>query len=125
VKTIQNWYNPCAFANPPAGTVANGVPANGLTDLPHLLYYTGGLSNTIAGPGFERVNMSLFKDFSTFREQKISFRADCFNLLNHPTFANPSNTSLTNAAGTISGDLTLQALTPDARILQLSAKYIF
>jgi hypothetical protein len=125
VKTIQNWYNPCAFANPPAGTVANGVPASGLTDLPHVLYYTGGLSNTIAGPGFERVNMSLFKDFKTFREQKISFRADCFNLLNHPTFANPSNTSLSNTAGTISGDLTLQANTPDARILQLSAKYIF
>jgi hypothetical protein len=69
--------------------------------------------------------MSLFKDFSTFREQKISFRADCFNVLNHPTFANPSTTNLSPTAGLITGDLTLQANTPDARIIQLSAKYVF
>jgi hypothetical protein len=125
VKTVQNWYNPCAFANPPAGTVANGVSANGLGDLPHALYYTGGLSNTIAGPGFQRLNASVFKNFTTFREQYISFRADCFNVFNHPTFANPSTTNLSNTAGLITGDLTLQANTPDARIFQLSAKYVF
>jgi hypothetical protein len=125
VKTVQNWYNPCAFANPPAGTVANGVPATGLADLPHALYYTGGLSNTIAGPGFQRVNASVFKNFTTFREQYISFRADCFNVMNHPTFANPSTTNLSNTGGLITSDLTLQANTPDARIFQLSAKYVF
>jgi hypothetical protein len=125
VRTIQNWYNPCAFANPPVGTVANGVPAKGSSDLTQALYYTGGLSNTIAGPGFQRLNASLFKNFKAFREQSISFRADCFNVLNHPTWANPSTANLSNTAGTISSDLTLQANTPDARIIQLSAKYIF
>lgn len=125
VRTRQNWYNPCAFANPPAGTTANGVPTNGYGDLQHLLYYTGGLSNTIAGPGFQRLNLSLFKDFTTFREQKISFRADSFNVLNHPTFSNPSTANLSPTAGLITTNLTLQANTPDARIFQLSAKYIF
>ena len=125
VKTIANWYNPCAFANPPAGTVANGVPTTGLSDLADALRYTGGLSNIIDGPGFQRLNMSMSKNFATFRTQYISFRADCFNILNHPTFANPATTNLSNTAGTITSDLTLQANTPDARIFQLSAKYIF
>ena len=125
VKTIQNWYNPCAFANPPVGTVANGVPATGLSDLASVLRYTGGLSNVIAGPGFQRLNMSLFKNFTIYHEQYISFRADCFNILNHPTFANPSTTNLTNSAGVITSNLSLQANTPDARIIQLSAKYVF
>lgn len=125
VRDISFRYNPCAFANPPAGTAANGVPTTGLSDLNSVLHYTGGLSNVIDGPGFQRLNLSLFKNFTTIREQYISFRADCFNVLNHPTFANPSTTNLTNAAGTISSDLNLQANTPDARILQLSAKYIF
>ena len=34
--------------------------------------------------------MSLFKTFSTWREQNLQFRADAFNVLNHPTLGQPN-----------------------------------
>jgi hypothetical protein len=69
--------------------------------------------------------MGLGKEFSTWHEQYLQFRADAFNLFNHPTWANPGNTNLSNNAGQITGPLGLQTNVPDARFFQLSAKYVF
>jgi hypothetical protein len=73
----------------------------------------------------------MFKNFKTWREQYIQFRADAFNLFNHPTWGQPStdpNTGsmdLSLASGSITGPQTFQANTPDARFFQLAAKYVF
>ena len=85
----------------------------------------GGRSNTIYGPGYYSVNMSLFKNFTTFREQYLQFRADAFNLLNHPTLANPSTQNNNSNGGQITGPKFFQQNTPDARFLQLYLKYAF
>ena len=69
--------------------------------------------------------MSLFKDFATFRKQYVSFRVDAFNLLNHPTLGNPSNTNNSSNGGQITGPKFFQNNTPDSRFLQISAKYVF
>jgi hypothetical protein len=69
--------------------------------------------------------MSLFKNFVTFREQHLQFRADAFNLLNHPTWGNPSNQGIGPQGGQITGTKFFQNNTPDARFLQLSLKYTF
>jgi hypothetical protein len=129
-RTLANWYNPCAFANPlPGNTIPNTgstlTTATYVTSTAQAMVLLGGRSNTIAGPGYERVNMSLFKNFTTWHEQYVSFRADVFNLFNHPSRANPSNTSNGNTGGNITGPLTLQSNVPDARIFQISAKYEF
>jgi hypothetical protein len=122
-RNRTHWFNPCAFANPLAGnsfaktTIISGE-ANALP-------YLGGRSNLIYGPGYNRVNMSLFKRFSTFREQYLEFRADVFNLLNHPTLANPSLQGINSTGGQITSSKTLQSYAPDARFFQLSAKYSF
>jgi len=55
----------------------------------------------------------------------VEFRADAFNLFNHPTWANPSQTAINANAGLIASPLNLQANVPDARFFQLSAKYLF
>jgi hypothetical protein len=121
-RNRTNWYNPCAFSNPLAGNaVAKGTFITGQAALPYL----GGRSNLIYGPGYNRLNVSLFKRFSTFREQYFEFRADAFNLLNHPTLANPSIQSDNSNGGQISGPKALQSYAPDARFFQLSAKYVF
>ena len=98
-----------------------------MTGLDQVLAFTGGRSNTIAGPGYERINMSLFKNFSTWREraQQLQLRVDAFNLFNHPSWANPSTTNNDNTGGLITGPDSFQNDIPDARCLQLSAKYIF
>jgi hypothetical protein len=127
-----HWYNPCAFDNPINGAATantnNGVgqfPSTPITDEATAIQYLGGKSNTIYGPGYERINMGLAKQFTTWREQYVQFRADAFNLFNHPTLANPSNTGITGTGGLITSPLGLQSNVPDARFFQLSAKYVF
>ncbi len=121
VRNKANWYNPCSFANPEDASTLEGY----VTDVTTALKYLGGRRNVVPGPGFERVNMSVFKEFSTYREQKLEFRTDVFNLLNTPALANPSNTGLTSTGGEITGSRSLQNHSPDARFFQMSLKYTF
>jgi hypothetical protein len=69
--------------------------------------------------------MSLFKNFTTFREQYLQFRVDGFNVFNHPTWGNPSTSNTSPTGGLITGAKSFQSNTPDARFLQLSGKYFF
>jgi hypothetical protein len=135
-RTRTNWYNPCSFANPlPGNLIAPpGVtPGSGnsyqyaspVTDTATALAFLGGKQDTLYGPGYYGVNMSLFKNFTTWREQYLQFRADAFNLLNHPTWSNPGVTNDNSNGGEISGPKFFQNNTPDARFFQLSLKYAF
>ncbi|WP_446743369.1 TonB-dependent receptor domain-containing protein [Silvibacterium acidisoli] len=123
VKNLNNWYNPCAFINPLPGNLITGNQI--VTNEAQVLSFLGGRSNQIYGPGYNKVDMSLFKNFATFRSQFLQFRADAFNLLNHPTWGNPSNTGIGPQGGQITGTKFFQNNTPDARFLQLSLKYNF
>ncbi|MFZ0301711.1 MAG: TonB-dependent receptor [Terracidiphilus sp.] len=123
VKNRTNWYNPCAFVDPAPG--ANIPVGTLLTNIQSALEYSGSKSNQIHGPGYERINMSGFKNFKTWREQYLQFRADAFNLFNTPTLGQPSDNSLDPTAGQITGTQQLQNYTPDARFFQLAAKYVF
>ena len=121
VRTVNHWYNPCAFANPPnASVIAPGQIVTGIAALPYL----GGRRNQAYGPGYERIDMSIFKAFPTFREQYFQFRADAFNLLNTPAYGNP-NGGIGSNGGQISGSRYFQPNTPDARFFQLALKYVF
>ena len=139
VHNKTNWFNPCALANPlpgetisdathPVGSVnTDGVPVlfeGPVRDTATAIRLLGGLQDTLYGPGYNRLNMSLFKTFPVWREQSLQFRADAFNLLNHPTLGSPTN-SLNNNAGQITGPQFFQNNTPDARFFQLSLKYVF
>jgi hypothetical protein len=125
-RTKQHWYNPCAFANPLNGT---SIPSTGagsqITNLSQVLSYLGGRRNNVYGPGLTRVNMSVFKNFRTFRQERIQFRVDAFNVFNTPAYNTPSTATDGSNGGQITTARTLQNLTPDARFFQLSAKYIF
>lgn len=126
VKTLQNWYNPCSFRNPKASDITykgDGTPntVSGLAALPYL----GSSRNQIAGPGYTRVDSSLFKSFPTWHEQNLQFRADVFNLLNTPGYGEPSNTGIGPNGGQITGARFFQSYTPDSRFFQFSLKYNF
>lgn len=122
-RNTTNWYNPCAFRNPlPGSDIASGVQVTGEANV---LQYFGGKRNEVSGPGYERINMSAFKDIPTIREQLIEFRADAFNLLNTPAYGFPSIVNDGPTGGEITTAKTFQNLTPDARFFQLSLKYIY
>ncbi len=128
VRNATNWYNPCAFSYPQNGTlIPLGTAVSGAAALP----YIGGRRTDIYGPGYERVNMSAFKDFK-ITKATLEFRADAFNLLNTPSYANPNNgpgggpavghNDLSESGGWINQAKMFQAFTPDSRFFQLSLK---
>jgi hypothetical protein len=132
VRNKTHWYNACAFDNPLNGAATananNGVgqfPASPVTDEATAELYLGGRANNTYGPGYERINLGVTKNFTVWHEQYLQVRADAFNLFNHPTLGNPSQTGINNAAGQITGPLGLQSNVPDARFFQLAAKYVF
>jgi hypothetical protein len=128
VKNHNHWFNPCAFENPWNAAATGDHPltaGNYVTSQPTILGYVGGRRNQIAGPGYERVNTSIFKNFNLYRENKLEFRADIFNLFNTPALGNPNDSNINNNAGQITGTRSLQSHAPDSRFMQLSAKYSF
>ncbi len=74
--------------------------------------------NVVRGPGIEDADVSLFKYFNIDETRRVQFRAECFNLLNHPNFGLPVNDLESPAFGQI-----LQAGSP--RLMQLAVKFLF
>ena len=74
--------------------------------------------NVVRGPGIQEVDLSLFKYFRINETKRVQFRAECFNLLNHPNFGLPENDLESPAFGQI-----LQAGSP--RLFQLALKLLF
>ncbi len=70
VHTLSNWFNPCAFEIAPAGELGTAARA------------------PVYGPRFVNTDFSIFKDIPmSFREgTNLQFRAEFFNLLNHPQY---------------------------------------
>ena len=110
VHTLQNWFNPCAFAQAPAGELGTAPRA------------------PVSGPRFVNTDFSAIKDFPLgFREGTfVQFRAEFFNLFNHPHFYLPgtSAASMQDFASPSSFGVVNQTLN-DPRFVQLGLKLIF
>ena len=76
---VNQWLNPAAFASPAVATTI------GQTDYSPL----GGGPSQFRGPGFHRLDFSLFKEFPLSERFRLEFRSEFFNLTNHPNFSNP------------------------------------
>ena len=50
----------------------------------------GGPPDQIAGPPFKRLDFSIFKDFQLSERFRLQFRAEFFNIFNHPNFNAPN-----------------------------------
>src|SRR5208337_2560899 len=75
---------PCVIgANglPEVGTPAGCVPLQGTAALGGIVQYPG--------PGYHRLDFSAFKDFPITERVKLQFRAEIFNIFNHPAFNAP------------------------------------
>ena len=90
---VNQWLNPAAFASPPVATTigqSNYAPL-------------GGAPSQFFGPGFHRMDASFFKNFRTTEHTHLEFRAELFNLTNHPNFSPPgfSGNGATAAPGSL------------------------
>ena len=100
--STNRFYNLAAFQVQPEGTFGN----------------VG--RNTLIGPGIFSFDASLHKDFSFTERQRLEFRWELFNALNHPNWGNPNtNVNNRNTFGTITGTRT------NMRQMQFALKYVF
>ncbi len=122
VHNANNWYNPCAFANP---AQANVIPVGTVITSPTVAAaYIGSARNQLMGPGFFQLNSSLFKNFNFTERQFLQFRADMFNLTNTPSLGQPNGGLGTNG-GQITSTRFLGNYTPNARFFQFALKLYF
>jgi hypothetical protein len=88
-KTLTEFFNTAAFAPQTLGTIGNTQ------------------RNSLFGPDFRHVDLSIFKTFPIKERLGVQFRAECYNISNTPNFFiannNSGNQSFGNASfGTIS-----------------------
>ncbi len=122
VRTLQSWFNPCAFKNPLPGSAITGVISTAQQAAPFL----GDRSNEIAGPGYNRTDMSLFKAIPIVKESQLLVRADIFNLFNTPAFIFTGGSDAQNGSVINPGSYRFfQNNTPNSRFFQFSANYSF
>lgn len=66
-----------------AGSSPNCVPVTGAAAL-------GFKRDMIPGPGFHRLDFSVFKNFKLSERYMLSFRSEFYNIANHPNFNQPN-----------------------------------
>ena len=83
---------------------------------------------SLTGPGFTNVDISLLKNTRIRERFNVQFRADCFDVANHPNFGQPNRVAST-ASGNTFGQITSTRFavgdSGSSRQLQLALKVIF
>lgn len=99
--STERWFNPAAFAVPAPFTYGNSA------------------RNMLFGPGFFSWDAALFKNTHLTEKLRMEFRAEFFNILNHPNFGIPANNiSVPATVGRISS-------ATDPRDIQFGLRLVF
>ncbi|HTA46744.1 MAG TPA: carboxypeptidase-like regulatory domain-containing protein [Bryobacteraceae bacterium] len=87
----------------------------------------------LLGPGQTNFDFSVLKDTRIVEKHLLQFRAEFFNIFNHPQFANPTNLAVSSApcsvgaatqpSGCTFGQITSTSVGP--RVVQFALKYVF
>lgn len=94
------WFDTTAFARPAAFTFGNAG------------------NNTIRGPGVSTVDAFVVKNFRLVERVNLQYRAEIFNLLNHPIYTELSTTLGASNFGQVTG-------AASARVMQMGLKLVF
>jgi hypothetical protein len=81
--------------------------------------------NIIEGPGFQDVDLSVAKSTPIKENVNLQFRAEAFNVLNHPNFAQPNRTVTSSDFGRITATRTARGDLGSSRQIQLGMKLTF
>jgi hypothetical protein len=87
--------------------------------LPTAFTYGNGGRNILRADALKQVDITVMKRFPITETKLFEFRAEMFNILNHPTFSAPSTAINASSGGQVGS--TLNA----ARIIQLALKFRF
>jgi hypothetical protein len=111
---VNQYWNPAAFYNP---AVTTSVGQSNLAPL-------GGAPTQVYGPSLTRLDAALRRNFQVTENVRVEFRAEVYNVMNHPFFAQPSNLNFLNL--TNFGQISSTRDNPnDAREIQFAVKFYF
>jgi hypothetical protein len=113
--TPNLWFDPCAFTIPAAGFLGNAG------------------RNILRGPGLSNVDFSVVKDTAIRQlgeSGHLEFRAEMFNVFNHPNFALPGDRNVYAARGNVENPLPDSGIitstgSATSRQIQLALKLMF
>ncbi len=107
VHTVSAWFNPCAFVSAPAGELgtANRTP--------------------VYSPRFVNTDFSAIKHFPIRERMQLDFRAEFFNLFNHPQFGLLGDTTGMQNLASSSSFTKLNETVHDPRVIQFAIKLNF
>jgi hypothetical protein len=100
------WLNPLAFVR-------------------HNLGFGNAGRNILTGPGLQDIDVSLAKATTIKEGILLQFRAEAFNIFNHPNFTQPQNAFTATTFGQITATRTTRGDLGSSRQLQLGLKLIF
>ena len=99
------WFDPTAYAAPKAGVQGTVT------------------RNVLRGPGTAEFDFSALKNFAISERLTAQFRAEAFNIINHPNFGNPTANSANNISSGNAGSITQTSF--DNRDLQFALKLLW
>jgi Carboxypeptidase regulatory-like domain len=102
IGTANPWFDTSAFVQPTTAAYGN----------------TG--KNAFSGPGMVTFDAALFRSIPLHEAVALQLRADAFNALNHPTFANPGVSLTSTTYGEVTG-----TAGSNPRVLQFAATVSF
>ena len=100
-RNSTTWFNPHAFATPPAYTYGN----------------VG--RNSIYGPGTQTMDLGIVREFPVAEKARVEARAEFFNALNHTNLGTPNRFVNTSSFGSIT------EVSSPGREIQLSGRISF
>ena len=102
----DQWFDPRAFVLPPQGTFGNAA------------------RGSLRGPGLFNVDTSFLKKIRISEGLNLQFRAEAFNVLNHPNFAYPNEVVFAGNNYSSSGGVITNTATT-SRQIQFALKLLF
>src|SRR5262249_39603985 len=105
-KGPARWFNPQAFARQSLGFGNLG-------------------RNVLTAPALKNVDISLAKNTKIRESVSVQFRAETFNLLNHPNFTQPINSFTSTQFGQITATRAVRGDLSSSRQIQLGLKLMF
>ena len=107
-QTLNAWFNTACFTLQPLGT------------------YGDAGRDTIIGPNLWNLDNALDKNFRVSEKFNIQFRAEAFNIMNHPSFQLlPANTQVFAGTALNASAGKIQATNSSPRQIQLALKIVF
>ncbi|MGB6835994.1 MAG: TonB-dependent receptor [Candidatus Acidiferrum sp.] len=111
---------PCTFSDIPTTPGSNNYPVISGSCTPGDMQRDG-----LRGPDFVNTDFSVVKNTKLMREMNLQFRAEFFDIFNHPNFGNPNNSATAASFGQITSTRFPAGDFGSAREVQFALKLSF